>query len=168
MIKFTLGAPLQSWGNQDVRGDYFPTDTKPTKSCVVGLIACALGLERGNPLIGELYDELVIEVEPVNWGTILTDYHIIEANENRRIYMANGRNTGDRAATVGMVTYRSYIQNGEFNVFVDGEEDVLADIVEAFNHPYWTPYLGRKSCVVSQPIRAVACHELPENRIRLK
>lgn len=166
MIKFTLNAPLQSWGIQEVRDDFFPTSKIPTKSGVVGLIACALGLKKGDPRIGELFDELTIYTKVISRGTIMTDYHIIEANKNRRIYLADGKNSGD-SATQGIVTYRSYIQNGKFDIVVDGDNDVLADITEAFKHPYWNLYLGRKSCPVSEPIIARPYSDTMEGLIRL-
>lgn len=155
MIQFKLKAPLQSWGLEKIRGgDYFPTDTKPTKSGVIGLIACVMGLERGNPKINELCNTLDVYVRTCANEGIMTDFHVITASKERPQYLADGTNTKEEA-TSGIVTYRSYIQGGDFDVIVDGPEDLLEEIVFAFNNPYWVPYLGRKSCSVSEPILPV-------------
>lgn len=152
MIQFTLKAPLQSWGLEKIRGgDYFPTDIKPTKSGIIGLIACVMGLERGNPRIEELNKALTVYVYSHPNDGIMTDFHIIHVSNERPQYLANGtRSVGDQANSI--VTYRSYIQSGEFDITLEGDEALLDEITKAFNAPYWTPYLGRKSCSVSAPI----------------
>lgn len=152
MIQFTLKAPLQSWGQERINeGNFFPTSEIPTKSGVVGLIACVMGLERGNPRIEELDKTLKIYVKSYANDGVMTDFHIIHVSNNRPQYLADGRkSTGAQANSI--ITYRSYIQTGKFDVVIDGEETLLKEITEAFYNPYWTPYLGRKSCSVSEPI----------------
>ena len=152
MIQFTLKGPLQSWGLKKINGgNYFPTDNKPTKSGIIGLIACVMGLERGNPKIEELNNALRIYVYSHDNDGIMTDFQVIHVSDKRPMYLASReRASGTQANSI--ITKRSYIQSGEFDVIVDGDKALLEEITEAFKNPYWVPYLGRKSCAVSEPI----------------
>ena len=168
MIEFILRAPLQSWGTEKVRGgDYFPTDSKPTWSGIVGLIACVMGLERNSARIKEINDSLDIYVLSIKNEGIMTDFHIISASEKRPQYLANGKNS-EASAKQGMITYRNYIQGGEFKITLDGSPALLEEIKRAFYEPHWTPYLGRKSCSPSLPILPVDVAETAEGSQKLK
>ena len=151
MLEFKLRGSLQSWGLPKVKGDFFPTDTKPTKSGVIGLIACVLGFERGDPRIDELDKALDIWVYSYPNEGIMTDFHLIHVSDERPQYLASGaKSSGPQANSI--ITYRSYIQDGEFDVYLDGDRVLLERIYEAFRCPHWIPYLGRKACAVSYPI----------------
>ena len=152
MIRFTLKGPLQSWGTERIgNGDYFPTDIRPTKSGIIGLIACVMGFKRGDPKISELYDALNVYVRSHDNDGIITDFHIINVSDKRPMYLANGKKASGAQAN-SIITKRSYIQSGAFDIILDGEQSLLSNISEAFRNPFWIPYLGRKSCAASEPI----------------
>ena len=61
LLILRLEGALQSWG-ENSKWDARDTAALPTKSGIVGLLACALGWERGDARIAELYDTIQIAV----------------------------------------------------------------------------------------------------------
>ena len=53
ILLIRLEGPLQSWGERS-KWDYRDTADFPTKSGVIGMIACAMGLERTDAQLGKL------------------------------------------------------------------------------------------------------------------
>ena len=147
VIIFKLEAPLQSWGVQP-NIEYRDTAAFPSKSGVVGLIACAMGLTRDDPKIPELCSSLKMGVRADRPGDTIIDYHIA-----RGFIQADGKMPNGGANSI--ITHRQYIQDAVFTVALEGDEDLLDEIIDAFHSPYWTPYLGRKSCPLSAPVMPV-------------
>src|SRR5215207_8634999 len=69
-----LEGRLQSWG---LRARWGERDTalEPTKSGIIGLLGCALGLRRDNEELRRLSDELRMGVRVDLPGSLLHDYH---------------------------------------------------------------------------------------------
>lgn len=148
LLFLRLEGPLQSWGEK-AKWDHRDCAVMPTKSGVVGLIACALGLERGAPAIAELSCSLRMAVRADRSGRFLTDFHTIHADsaKGERICNAEGKPRGDT-----IVTSRVYLQDASFLVAIAAQESVLERLDAALCSPRWVPYLGRKSCVPSLPV----------------
>ena len=88
LLLLRLEGALQSWGDHskwDVRdsGDY------PSKSGVVGLLSCAMGLERGDPEIGVLSSVLRMAVRADRPGVRMLDFHTVQGRP--RLYNAEGQ-----------------------------------------------------------------------------
>lgn len=145
ILWFRLEGPLQSWGERS-HWDYRDTSEFPSKSGVVGLLACALGWERDDVRIGELSDKLTMSVRADRPGELLVDYHTITADIllNAEGAPRTGGNT--------ILSHRSYLQDASFVVGLTGNRELLESLQEALKHPVWVTYLGRKSCVPSVPI----------------
>lgn len=132
-----LTAPLQAWGAPALGGRR-PTLPHPSKSGVIGLLACCLGRER------DQWDDLM----SLRYGTtvhpdarILTDFQTMGVKTN-----------GDRMP----VERREYIQDATFTVGIESDSfDQLADLRHAVEHPVYAPYLGRRSCPPAGPIHAI-------------
>ena len=71
-----LEGPMQSWGTR-ARWDVRDTGLEPTKSGVIGLLGCAMGLERGNPELESLDHDLLFGVRIDRPGVVSTDYHTV-------------------------------------------------------------------------------------------
>lgn len=147
-IYFKLNAPLQSWGER-AKWNYRGTEMKPTKSGIVGLISCCLGIGRNDSKLVSLSESIHMAVRTLKTGLVMTDFHTVMASSGKNFLLANGDidKKGDP-----ILTYRQYIQDAMFDVFLWGDEDALDDCYMAMLHPVWTPYLGRKSCVPSVPL----------------
>lgn len=129
VLKFS--GPLQSWGTGMKLKDH-ETDSMPSKSGTIGMIAAAMGRSR-NEDISDLASLRfgVREDEP---GEILYDYHAAHTYKGEKI----------TATDVGR---RDYIQDACFVVGLEGGRDLLERCEYALHHPVFQLYLGRRSCV---------------------
>lgn len=144
LLQLRLEGPMQSWGIKS-RWNYRDTATEPTKSGVVGLIACAIGYKRGDQRIEmELDKNLKIGVRVEQPGKIEVDFHTVSGDHTIA--------TGKIKKNFTELSYRSYIEDGSFLVLISGNKNLLLDIEKALNNPKWPIYLGRKSCPPTRPV----------------
>lgn len=136
-----LEGPLQAWGER-ARWSVRDTTTEPTKSGVVGLLGCALGLAEDKDLL-ELSRSLSMGVRCDREGVFLTDYHTIFGG----ILSAEGKIKRDT-----QLSDRTYLCDASFLVALQAEEGWIDRLSAAVQHPCWQVFLGRKSCVPTLPI----------------
>ena len=146
-IRLVLQAPLQSWGEKS-RWDYRDTSAMPTKSGIIGLLGCCLGIERGSDKLAKLADSLRVAVRADKPGVILTDFHTVQAPDGQKLLNAEGKPRGET-----IITPKQYLQDAKFTVLLWGDNDVLHKCYEALMHPHWPPFLGRKNCVPATPLK---------------
>lgn len=134
LLVLKLDAPLQSWG---LHGHWQEKDAgrEPTKSGVVGLIACAMGIKRQDipSLSQKIRIGVRVENEVGNEGKLLRDYKTIDIGKKDKI-----------------VSNLWYQQGSSYTVFVDAG-DLTDNIALALTKPKWIIYLGRKSCPITNP-----------------
>lgn len=111
LLILRLEGALQSWGDHskwDIRdsGDF------PSKSGVVGLLACAMGMERGNPEIAALSSALHMAVRADRPGVRMLDYQTVQGHP---LYNAEGK---PRASST-VVSPRWYLQDASFLVALE-------------------------------------------------
>ena len=148
-IKLNIQAPFMSFGDatskfQNTRD----TGTKPTKSMVIGLVACAMGIPRGDARIKQLNNNLFIQTTTINKkATLWQDYqnaHIRELDEMGRYGSNDAKN---------IQRWKTYVLNGNYIVFVGSEdEQQLVNIYNALSHPFWPLFAGRKCCTLSSRV----------------
>ncbi|HEY0739683.1 MAG TPA: type I-E CRISPR-associated protein Cas5/CasD, partial [Herpetosiphonaceae bacterium] len=148
-----LEGPLQSWG---VRAHWEERDTasEPTKSGVIGLIGCALGLRRDDDQLRVLSDGLRMGVRVDRAGSLLVDYHTTggaKAADGEPEGMLNAQGKLKRETDVSS---RRYLMDASFLVALRGAEADVAACAEALQHPVWPIFLGRKACVPTEPVFA--------------
>jgi CRISPR system Cascade subunit CasD len=136
-----LEGPLQAWGER-AHWDIRDTATEPTKSGVVGLLGCAMGL-AGDDELREFSQTLKIGVRCDREGTVISDFHTITGG----IMNAEGK---IKPSTV--VSRRAYLSDASFLVAIQADPDLILQIVNKLKHPVWPFYLGRKSCPPSRPV----------------
>ena len=124
----------------DVRG----TNSFPTKSFMVGLLAAGLGLSRDKTTaICKLSEGIAFACTEEKHPEFLRDYQTIMDTVR-----ANGKPN-----TNAMVSPRHYLTDAAFTVLLGIKDHNIKDDVEtALSDPVWPPYLGRKSCIPSAPI----------------
>ena len=144
-----LDGVLQSWGER-ARWDFRDSNMFPTKSGIIGLLACALGLPRGNEQIIKLSNSIKMGVRADRSGLMLEDYHTV-TGERGFLFNTYGRSRGKEVGPT-IITPRQYIQDACFTVALSAEETILSECTWALQNPIWPIYLGRKSCVPSSPI----------------
>lgn len=146
-----LQGPLQSWGEHSMYWDLCDTQILPTRSGIVGLIGCAMGIPRTRPAdLARLSEAIHIGVRADRRGRILTDYQIA-SSPNLQTAEHGSRENGPRGRAT-ITCYKQYIEDGAFTVAIAGEPAVLSRIAESLQHPVWNIYLGRKGCVPSSPV----------------
>lgn len=143
-----LEGPLQAWGDTS-KFVIRRTMEAPTKSGVLGLICCAIGLTRqeARKHLPEL-NRLAMGVRIDRRGTRWWDYHTVGAGIGMTT-AGGGEKTGAQGT---LITRREYLADASFLVALQGDADLIQKISNALASPKWPIYLGRKSCTPSVPI----------------
>lgn len=145
-----LEGPLQSWGER-ARWSVRDTAPEPTKSGVIGLLGCALGLNTDEALRG-LSQALRMGVRCDKPGTGLIDYHTVGGGyDYPALLTAEGKPKISSGGPHTEQTWRHYLCDASFLVALQGKPDLIARLADAVQAPHWTIYLGRKSCPPSRP-----------------
>jgi CRISPR system Cascade subunit CasD len=171
-----LEGPLQAWGDNS-KFVIRRTMEAPTKSGVIGMICCAMGLSRQAvmacpiecPTLRELADRLVLDgrrgdalqlVGTLEMGVRIDrpgvrwwDYHTVGAGIG--ILRADGKGV-KRTSSTGeietLVTRREYLADASFLVALQGDSELIAEVYGALTDPRWPVYLGRKCCPPAVPV----------------
>jgi CRISPR system Cascade subunit CasD len=128
VLLLRLAGPLQAWGASS-RFAHRHTETAPTKSGVIGILAAARGIRRTEPLT-ELLD-LSFGVRIDQPGQIIRDFQVARS--------LDGKDSMP-------LTYRYYLADAAFLAAISGEEELLDGLHDALNRPRFPLYLGRRSC----------------------
>ena len=161
-----LEGPLQAWGTCS-RFKIRETAGEPTKSGVVGLICCAMGLRRldteASGMLARL-NELKMGVRVDRPGSLWRDYHTVGAGSG--VLCAGGwiKRTEATGEYEAVESWRDYLCDASFLVALRGRglEDTIEEVARNLADPKWIIYLGRKSCPPSRPIliKTDRCDEL--------
>ncbi len=145
-----LSGPLQSWGTGDVPANLRDSSRFPTRSGLIGLLACALGRSRDEKT--DDLRELRFTIRVDRPGSFLRDFQTIGGGMPRELTVitAEGKRRTPETATV--VSERYYRQDAAFTVLVEGPSEVLSACGEAVRYPRWPLYLGRRSCPPDAPL----------------
>ncbi len=138
-----LEGPLQAWGER-ARWSIRDTASEPTKSGIVGLIGCAMGL-TGDDDLAALSRRIKVGVRVDRPGILLRDFHTIIGG----VLSAEGKIKDET-----VVSIRSYISDGSFLAAVQSDPATIEQISSALNEPVWPIYLGRRACVPARPVLA--------------
>lgn len=172
-----LEGPLQAWGLRARWGERDTADA-PTKSGVLGLLGCALGLPRTAAKLRDLSDALRMGVRIDLPGTLLRDYHTTGGGRYGEAVHTGGTRFHDQPYAGGVLSpevlkgrikvkitastktpetdtsNRYYLADAAFLVALHGDATTVARCAEALQNPAWPYYLGRKSCVPAAPVFA--------------
>jgi CRISPR system Cascade subunit CasD len=171
-----LEGPLQSWGVRSQWGERDTSDA-PSKSGVIGLLGCAMGLRRDDDSLRVLSEMLRFGVRIDCPGRLLVDYHTTGGGTFGNVRhdggtrytdqpyaggvpsaeIKNGRIKVKITGTIGKpetdVSTRYYLADASFLAALQGNIDV-EQLAEALQNPVWPYFLGRKACIPTQPIFA--------------
>lgn len=168
-LVFQLYGPLMSWGDVAV-GEERPSRPWPTRSGVIGLLAAALGIRRGEEArLAALDRGLGLAVRMDAPGLRLRDFHTVQvAKEPKKKSWYSCRADELRADDSWISTilsHREYLQDAHFTACLWRREDggpSLAELERALREPELTPYLGRKACPAGLPFSpSLASHADP-------
>jgi CRISPR system Cascade subunit CasD len=145
-----LEGPMQSWGER-ARWSIRDTTPEPTKSGIVGLLACALGISTDEDL-RTLSRSIRIGVRRDRPGTVLRDYHTVVGG----VMSAEGKikiNASTKEPET-VVSERFYLADASFLVAIQAEPAIISRLSAAIQEPTWPYFLGRKSCPPALPVFA--------------
>lgn len=152
-----LRAPSQSWGASSKFGDRGTLDA-PTRSGLLGLLAAACGVDKNDAVRDREWlvraAKLSMTVLAFRRGDRMTDYHTVGARydkdnpwQKRMIpTTADGKPRGTD------ITHRDYLADSIFGVVFSGDEALLEEMGAGLADPVWGVWLGRKSCIPTEPI----------------
>ena len=142
-----LEGPLQAWGDTS-KFVIRRTKEAPTKSGVLGLVACAMGVSRDRQAEQfKRLNTLCMGVRMDRPGTLWWDYHTVGAGYGLTT-AAGGVKTGAQGT---LITRREYLADASFLVALQGDEALVSEVIAALQQPAWPLFLGRKSCPPSVP-----------------
>ncbi|MGW1293695.1 type I-E CRISPR-associated protein Cas5/CasD [Streptomyces sp. NPDC002533] len=145
-----LAGPLQSWGTHS---KYLRRDTArfPTRSGVVGMLAAALGRERGASLDDLTTLSMTVRVDRP--GVVLSDFHTVGGGlpADEKVITVDGKRRAEEKGT--LVSKRQYLADAAFTVVLTSDNAELLHVcAAALRDPYWPLFLGRRSCPPEGPI----------------
>ena len=152
-MRLKLRGVLQSYGGPEsswvARRD---TGPMPTREAMAGLLACALGVRKGEPA----YDRLLsLDYLSTRCSTAQRreDYQIIAPREPGKSTKDSVFRTAKSGSAEQLPIIKVYLENAAFDVLVGSESlDELSALHYALRHPVWAYYLGRACCTPSSEI----------------
>lgn len=128
-----LEGPMQSWGER-ARWSTRDSAAEPTKSGIVGLLACALGQSLDEDL-RELSRQIHVGIRCDRPGTLLKDYQTVLGPWGTQL------------------SDRYYLCDASFLAAIQSDRpDLIEQLAYAIQHPVWPYFLGRKSCPPARPL----------------
>jgi CRISPR system Cascade subunit CasD len=157
-----LDAPLQSWGVSS-RFQRRGTESAPSKSGVLGLIAAAMGIDKHGPDESERLAPLSacrFSVFPLATGENtapvlrLEDFHTVGGGYDRddpvdKLRIARKASGG---VSTTIVTRRFYLEQARFAALIEGDSGILQKAAAALEDPVWGVWFGRKCCLPAAPL----------------
>jgi CRISPR system Cascade subunit CasD len=154
-----LQGPMQAWGEHSFEGTR-PTGHFPTRSALLGLLGACLGYHRNEyARLQQLANSVLFAVRKdvrqvkTLWGQVrslpvvkMTDYHTVKDARENYVGLKSHET---------IQTWREYLLDAEYTVAVWTNEEAaisLDELETAVRHPVFTPYLGRRSCPLAQPL----------------
>lgn len=131
-----LAAPMQSWGLNS-KFTRRLTEREPTKSAIIGFLACALGRKR---------TESVNDLNALKYG-VRTD----QAGELLTDYQTAKRKLSDKKE-LAFISHRQYLSDAIFLAGIEGKESFLHELEAAVRSPVYPLFFGRRSCPPTLPI----------------
>lgn len=141
VVVLRLAAPMQSWGSSS-RFVRRTTNTEPTKSGVLGLIAAAHGIRRSDPLESLLNLRFAVRVDQP--GQLLRDFQTAQRPHRER--------DGTLTWKALPLSQRYYIADAAYLAVLEGDDQLVKGIDEALRRPEFPLFLGRRSCPPAGPV----------------
>ncbi|WP_412851711.1 type I-E CRISPR-associated protein Cas5/CasD [Ectothiorhodospira shaposhnikovii] len=144
-----LEGPMQAWGTHTFE-DYRPTQPFPTLSAIIGLLGACLGIHRHErDRLIDLGDSLEVTIRadqrPRRDPVTITDFHTV----------LDARKVGGGVNPHPVVSRREYLCDAGFTLVLAQRDAAVFDletIAEAVKKPFYTPFLGRRSCPLTRPL----------------
>ncbi len=152
-----LRGPMQSWGVWG-REDNRTTESVPTKSGVLGLIANVMGRDRTDD---------IADLAALRFGVrVLSPKHVVVCDfqtVGARTYLPTL--SGNTLNKNGIVRKKFIVEDGDFLVGLEGDALTLESIAQRLRRPIRVPFLGRKAYSPTLPLFDSISDESLENAL---
>lgn len=146
-----LQGPMQSSGDTGF-GQIRQAGPFPSRASVIGMLAAALGLERGSERLLDLHQRLRVHIATVQAGTLGIDYHTVLVAGYEEYDPVRLRREGVAGANP-VLTDRTYHLDAHFIALVESEDaELVEECRNGLRQPVFTTYLGRRSCPPTTPL----------------
>lgn len=147
-----LAGPMQSWGTSS-HLQLRRTDAYPSKSGVLGVVLCAMGVRReDSPQELKRLAPLLMGARVDRSGTLDWDYHTAGAKIGMRSADGKIKKTQSTGEYETLLSRRQYLYDASFLVALHGRPDAIDACARALDRPVWPIFLGRKCCVPAEPV----------------
>jgi CRISPR system Cascade subunit CasD len=146
--------PMQAYGYM-ADHQYRTTLAHPTRSCITGLIAAAIGIDKNDPNERAQIDRLnTLHITTIRLESL--ENAEAEHRQPRLRDFQTARTWGSNGQVIGNMdlTLRDYLQDCKFVVLLEGTDVLLERIAAGLQSPRWMLSLGRRCCVPASPIFA--------------
>ncbi|MGW6743085.1 type I-E CRISPR-associated protein Cas5/CasD [Streptomyces sp. NPDC055025] len=143
VLTLRMAGPLQAWGASS-RFVRRTTESAPTKSGVIGLLAAAVGIERGD-------DDGLARLSALRFGVRIDQ----PGTRVRDFQTAHHPVTGKSMP----LSERFYLADAVFVAAVEGDGTLIGSLHRALRSPVYPPYLGRRSCPPARPVDLDVHHD---------
>jgi len=162
-LAFIIDAPLQSWGSAS-KFQRRETESWPTKSALVGVLAAALGIDKhALDEAEQLSPFAALTFSVLRWPKLhpalrLADFHTVGGGYDKtdpvqRLHIP--RKAGDGSPFGTVITRRSYLTDARFIALFPGDEATLKRAAAALLDPVWGVWFGRKACIPAELLSPV-------------
>ncbi len=146
-----LHGVMQAWGGHTFE-DFRPSHSFPTRSAVIGFIGACLGIDRRErEELADLGASFVFAVRSDAAPTKIVDFHTV----------LDARKVDGKPNPNPVVSTREYLCDARFTLALQFVEDApvsMEKVRSAVKKPFFTPYLGRRSCPLTRPIFEAVAH----------
>ena len=173
-IKMTLSAPTQHYAyvTETAHRRFYKTEHAPTRSAVVGLLGCALGIPRGDKRLEDMNRSIsaVWREAPVMCGektceiSVICDDQTVTPGKGEAFLTADG--SDEKSSPIQKTI--EYLCDARFEVFVGADDEALAGFYHALCDPEWALYCGKRKCppdemIPEETMRFYDKEELPDD-----
>lgn len=153
-IKIKLRGPMMSFGGDAVSHKWRGTESFPTISFVLGFLCSCLGISfrREVGKAKALLEAVKVHIVVLKEARRITDFQTSGTQYNKEdkyeklciVLKPGGSGTSD-------IYHKEYLTDGKFDVVLEViDKDMAGNIIDALKRPVWTPFLGRKSNLLSE------------------
>ena len=160
-LVWTITGPMGSFG-ESARAERRRTALLPPKSALAGMVAAALGIERGDDCAHEALNRYGFAVQSLDESARLRDYHTVQSAPES---VTGPATRGAAIAKAGhrihtLVTIRDYRTDVAMRATMWGDSPrwTLAEIAQALRAPAFALYIGRRCCPLASPTSPLLVH----------
>jgi len=144
-LAIKLHGVMQAWGGHTYE-DLRHSELIPTRSAVLGMLAACLGIERSDVEgLESLSASVRMAVRLDSKPRRIMDFHTV----------LDARKVDGKPNPNPVVSRREYLCDAKYTILIQSTSEAayLLEVIEqAIKAPVYTPFLGRRSCLLSRPL----------------